>query len=77
MFDQNIYFEESDRRALNLLLDLNSRQITTKLLLEACLFRKESRGGHFRDDYPIKHKSWECHSRQQKNQKIQKRFIQS
>ncbi len=75
--NQNIYFEESDRRALNLLLDLHSRQITTKLLLEACLFRKESRGGHFRDDYPIKNKSWECHSRQQKNQQIQKRFIQS
>tara|TARA_Y100000589_G_scaffold331711_1_gene386500 strand:+ start:275 stop:1942 length:1668 start_codon:yes stop_codon:yes gene_type:complete len=73
--NQYVFFEEPDRRLLNLLLDLNSRQITTKLLLEACLFRKESRGGHFREDYPNKDKLWECHSRQKKNHKIKKRFI--
>ena len=40
--------------ALNLLLDLKNRQITTLTLLKACLFREESRGGHYRDDFPIK-----------------------
>ena len=46
-------------------------------LLKACLFREESRGGHFRDDFPDKDKNWECHTRQQLDQKIQKRFIKN
>ncbi len=53
------------RTNLNLLLDLSHRQQTTRLLLEACLFRKESRGGHFRTDAPQKLPQWECHSRNQ------------
>jgi len=56
---------------------LKNRQITTLTLLEACLFRKESRGGHYRDDFPDKDKNWECHTRQQLNKKIQKRFIKN
>ncbi len=76
-FDQNIKLSERNRRALNLLLDLKNRQITTITLLKACLFREESRGGHYRDDFPNKDKNWECHTRQQLDQKIQKRFIQN
>jgi len=76
-FDQTIKLNEPNRRGLNLLLDLKNRQITTLTLLKACLFRKESRGGHYRDDFPIKDKNWECHTRQQLNQEIIKRFIKN
>ena len=76
-FDQTIKLNEPNRRGLNLLLDLQNRQITTLTLLKACLFRKESRGGHYRDDFPIKDKNWECHTRQQLNQEIKKRFIKN
>ena len=76
-FDQKIKLSERNRRALNLLLDLKNRQITTLTLLKACLFREESRGGHYRDDFPDKNKNWECHTRQQLDQKIHKRFIKN
>ena len=76
-FDQKIKLSEPNRRALNLLLDLKNRQITTIILLKACLFREESRGGHYRDDFPDKDKNWKCHTRQQLYQKIHKRFIQN
>ncbi len=76
-FNQKVKLSERNRRALNLLLDLKNRQITTITLLKACLFREESRGGHYRDDFPDKDKNWECHTRQQLDQKIQKRFIKN
>jgi len=76
-FDQKVKLSERNRRALNLLLDLKNRQITTITLLKACLFREESRGGHYRDDFPRKEKNWECHTRQQLDQKIKKRFIKN
>ena len=76
-FDQKIKLSEPNRRVLNLLLDLKNRQITTITLLKACLFREESRGGHYRDDFPDKDKNWECHTRQQLGQKIHKRFIKN
>ena len=76
-FDQRIKLSEPNRRVLNLLLDLKNRQITTITLLKACLFREESRGGHYRDDFPDKDKNWECHTRQLLDQKIQKRFIKN
>jgi L-aspartate oxidase len=76
-FDQKIKLSERNRRVLNLLLDLKNRQITTITLLKACLFREESRGGHYRNDFPDKDKNWECHTRQQLDQKIQKRFIKN
>ena len=71
-FDQKISFDEQHRRALNLLIDLQNRQITTRLLVEACLFREESRGGHFRIDHPNKNDLWKCHSNQKINQEITK-----
>ena len=76
-FDQQIKLNEPNRRGLNLLLDLQNRQITTLTLLKACLFRKESRGGHYRDDFPSKDENWACHTRQQLNQEIKKRFIRN
>ena len=75
--NQILHLDEENRRALNLLLDLQNRQTTTDLLLKACIFREESRGGHFRTDFPNKDIGWKCHSRQQKNQTIKKRFIKN
>ena len=74
---EKITFDEQHRRALNLLIDLQNRQITTRLLVEACLFREESRGGHYRIDYPNKNDLWKCHSNQTRNQEIKKSPIQS
>ena len=75
--DQKLRFDEQHRRAINLLIDLQNRQITTKLLVEACLFREESRGGHYRIDYTNKNDIWKCHSIQRRNQEIKKSPIQS
>tara|TARA_B100000212_G_scaffold243753_1_gene185871 strand:- start:44 stop:562 length:519 start_codon:yes stop_codon:yes gene_type:complete len=75
--DQKLSFDEQHRRAINLLIDLQNRQITTKLLVEACLFREESRGGHYRTDYTHKNDLWKCHSNQIRNKEIKKSSIQS
>ncbi len=56
--------DESSRKNLNLLLDLRHRLLASSLLFKACLFREESRGGHFRNDSPESLPYWECHSRQ-------------
>ena len=68
-------FDEIARRDLNLLLDLSNRQMSSLLMLEACLFRKESRGGHFRDDFPTSVPFWQCHTRQIKGKNIHTRPI--
>ena len=68
-------FDEISRRDLNLLLDLSNRQMSSSLMLEACLFRKESRGGHFRDDFPTAVPYWQCHTRQVKGQHIHTRPV--
>ena len=68
-------FDEISRRDLNLLLDLSNRQKSSSLMLEACLFRKESRGGHFRDDYPTSVPFWKCHTRQVKGKNIHTRPV--
>ena len=68
-------FDEIARRDLNLLVDLSNRQMSSLLMLEACLFRKESRGGHFRDDFPTSVPFWQCHTRQIKGKNIHTRPI--
>ena len=75
--EKKIKLNEPNRRGLNILLDLQNRQITTLTLLRACLFREESRGGHYRNDYPFKDKKWKCHTRQQLNQEIYKRYLKN
>ena len=72
--DQKIKLCEPNRRGLNLLLDLKNRQITTLLLLKHVFSVRKVRRS-FRDDYPLKDKKWICHSRQQSNRGISKRFI--
>ena len=68
-------FDEIARRDLNLLLDLSNRQMSSLLMLEACLFREESRGGHFRDDFPTSVPFWKCHTRQVKGKPIHTRPV--
>ncbi len=53
---------ENSRRSLNLLLDLSNRLLVSLLLFKACLFRCESRGGHFRIDAPSQMPFWQAHS---------------
>ena len=59
---------DGTRRDLNLLLDYRHRLLTSRLMLETCLFRQESRGGHFRSDAPVSLPQWQCHSRQNRAQ---------
>ena len=72
---QLLELEEPSRQELNLLLDLIHRQRTSALLLEACLFRAESRGGHFRGDAPCSLPQWRRHSRQLRGQRIHTRQV--
>jgi L-aspartate oxidase len=66
---------ESSRRDLNLLLDLHHRLLTSRLMLEACMFREESRGGHYRSDAPAPLPQWMQHSRQQRQRGIVTRAV--
>ena len=66
---------ENSRRDLNLLLDLHHRLLTSRLMLEACLFRCESRGGHYRSDAPAPLPQWHQHSRQQRQLGILTRAV--
>ena len=66
---------ENSRRDLNLLLDLHHRLLTSRLMLEACLFRGESRGGHYRSDAPAPLPHWRQHSRQQRQRRIVTRAV--
>ena len=50
--------------------DLQQRLLVTDLLLEAALFRQESRGGHYRLDAPAPQPFWRRHSIQQRHQGI-------
>ncbi|MFN9630927.1 MAG: L-aspartate oxidase [Cyanobacteriota bacterium] len=47
---------------LLLLHELRQRLVLAQLLMEAALFREESRGGHFRTDMPSSQPFWQCHS---------------
>ena len=52
------------------LQELHHRQMLAGLLLEAALFRRESRGGHFRTDAPASQPFWERHTLQGGGQAI-------
>jgi L-aspartate oxidase len=53
-------------------LSLSSRNFVTlaKLVATAALWREESRGGHFRTDFPEQHDEWRIHSVQKNDQMI-------
>ncbi len=75
--DQTMTLEGGSRRDLNLLLDFSHRLLVSRLMLEACLFRKESRGGHFRTDAPSPLPQWQCHTRQSRAGGIRTRPVRS
>ena len=41
--------------------ELNNMVLTGRLVAEAALIREESRGAHFRSDYPQHSEAWEKH----------------
>lgn len=41
--------------------ELNNLVLTGRLVTEAALFREESRGAHFRSDFPQSSPQWQCH----------------
>jgi L-aspartate oxidase len=55
---------------LKRLHDLHLRLDLAELLMEAALFREESRGGHFRIDAPARQPFWQRHSVQQRGEAI-------
>jgi L-aspartate oxidase len=50
--------------------DLQQRLLVSELLLEAALFRQESRGGHYRLDAPAAQPFWRRHTLQRRDQGI-------
>ena len=55
--------------------DLRQRLVVTQLLLEAALFRQESRGGHFRVDAPAAQPFWQRHSVQRRHQPMSTKAV--
>ena len=41
--------------------ELGNLVLTWRLLTEAALLREESRGAHFRSDFPENNPKWQCH----------------
>jgi L-aspartate oxidase len=56
--------------ALAATADLCHRLTVTRLLLEAALFREESRGGHHRSDAPARQPFWRRHTMQRRGHAI-------
>jgi len=54
---QNCLPQPTDRPSY----ELNNMVITGRLVTEAALLRQESRGAHFRSDFPHSSPQWQCH----------------
>jgi L-aspartate oxidase len=64
---QSVQFETAAIPALRRLQELHQRLVLAELLLEAALFRSESRGGHHRTDAPSNQPFWRRHTDQQRH----------
>ena len=64
---QSVQFETAAMPALRRLQELHQRLVLAELLLEAALFRTESRGGHHRTDAPSTQPFWRRHTDQQRH----------
>ena len=72
------YLNKEDNLSKEYYLNATQDLITVaQLIIKGALFRKESRGGHFRDDFPTEIKRRLYHSIQQKEKKIKKEIIMS
>jgi L-aspartate oxidase len=56
-------------------VDLLHRLVLAELLIEAALFRSESRGGHYRTDAPAAQGFWQCHTLQLRGRAISTRPV--
>ena len=65
---QSVQFDPAAVPALRRLQELQQRLVLTELLIEAALFRTESRGGHHRTDSPHAQPFWQRHTDQQMHQ---------
>ena len=54
---QNLLPQPVDRPTL----ELNNMLVNARLMTEAALIREESRGAHFRNDFPTTRDSWQKH----------------
>ena len=68
--DRSLELDAQDAAWLRSAHDLRQRLSVAALLLEAALFRQESRGGHFRVDAPAAQPFWCRHTLQQRGQQI-------
>ncbi len=62
---QEVWLQPAELPALNALQELRQRLVLAGLLIEAALFRAESRGGHHRTDAPAPQPFWRRHTDQQ------------
>ena len=60
IFEENEYYSLVSKNLLTV----------AELIIRSALFRKESRGGHFRSDYPTPNDKYVCHIIQQKGKEI-------
>ena len=56
--------------------DLQQRHVVAALMMEAALFRQESRGGHYREDAPAAQPFWQRHSIQERHRAISTEAVQ-
>jgi L-aspartate oxidase len=61
----SVRLEGEQAKSFLWLHELRQRLVLAELLMEAALFREESRGGHFRTDRPMAQPFWRCHSVQE------------
>ena len=72
---EQLLLSRQEGEAFAALQEWHQRLILTELLVEAALFRRESRGGHFRSDAPAAQPQWQRHSCQGKGKAIQTRRV--
>ena len=67
-----LHLEQTEIFEENEYYSLVSKNLLTvaELIIRSALFRKESRGGHFRSDYPTPNDKYVCHIIQQKGKEI-------
>ncbi|NDG73855.1 MAG: L-aspartate oxidase [Synechococcaceae bacterium WB8_1B_136] len=72
---QQLELDAQQRPWLLLAHNLQQRLLVAELLMEAALFREESRGGHYREDAPAAQPFWQRHSLQLRGQGIRTEAI--